>query len=242
MENNDINITIGRNLQKLRRNMKLTQLELAEKFNYSDKSISKWEKGESLPSIEVLYQLAKFYGVSLDALTTEGEIILPDQPALTRDRLFPTKLIIALLAISAVWITATIVYVTNQILTGNNLFMVFLWSVPISCVLLIIFNAIWGKRRWLFWILSFLLWSMLVCLHIQLIEYNVWIIYFVGIPLQIAVILWSALMSKPKIKHPKEKKEKPSKKEKKNKKASQTNEDITASEDAENKVNETEKF
>lgn len=241
MENNDINITIGRNLQKLRRNMKLTQLELAEKFNYSDKSISKWEKGESLPSIEVLYQLAKFYGVSLDTLTTEGEIALPDQPALTRDRLFPTKLIITLLAISAVWITATIVYVTNKILTGNNLFMMFLWSVPISCVLLVIFNAIWGKRRWLFWILSFLLWSLLVCLHIQLIKYNVWIIYFVGIPLQIAVILWSALMSKPKIKQPKEKKEKQPKKEKKNKKALQTNEDVTASEDVENKVNETQK-
>jgi len=50
----DFNKIIGHNLLKLRKNMKLTQMEVAEKFNYSDKSISKWEKGESLPSVDVL--------------------------------------------------------------------------------------------------------------------------------------------------------------------------------------------
>lgn len=214
MENEDISLIIGKNLLKLRRGKKLTQLELAEKFNYSDKSISKWEKGESLPSVDVLYQLAKFYGVTLDALTSEKEIVLPTEQKLPiRDRLFPTKLIISLLAVSAVWIAATIWYVSNKIVSGGNLYMLFLWSVPASCIVLIIFNSIWGKRQWLFWILSVLLWSTLVCLHIQLIEYNVWIIYFVGIPLQIAFILWGALMQKPKShknkdKLPKDKKDK----------------------------------
>lgn len=206
MENQDINLIVGQNLQKLRRSRKMTQLELAEKFNYSDKSISKWEKGESLPSIEVLYQLAKFYGVSLDSLTSENEI-LPEteQKEQHKDRLFPTKLIISLLAVSAVWIAATIWFVSYKLATGGTPYMLFMWSVPISCVLLLIFNSIWGKRQWLFWILSFLLWSLLVCIHIQLIEYHVWIIYFIGIPLQIAVILWGALMRKPKNKQPKEK-------------------------------------
>lgn len=240
MENEDINLIIGNNLQKLRKNKKLTQLELADKFNYSDKSISKWEKGESLPSIDVLYQLAKFYGVTLDDLTSEKEIAPsePEQKASFRDRLFPTKLIISLLAVSTVWITATIWYITNKIVTGGNLYMLFLWSVPISFVVLIVFNGIWGKRQWLFWILSFLLWSLLVCLHLQLIQYNVWIIYFIGIPLQIAVILWGVLLRKPK-----EKKEKPEKhkKEKKHKKDKQNKEQPQENVTSENVTVEVEK-
>ena len=227
MENQDINTIIGQNLLKLRRNKKLTQLELAEKFNYSDKSISKWEKGESLPSVDVLYQLAKFYGVTLDTLTSEEELNLTtDEPKpVGRDKSFPTKLIISLLAVSAVWIAATIWFITYKLTNGGTPYMLFLWSVPISCVLLIIFNSIWGKREWLFWIVSVLLWTILACVHIQLIEYNnFWIIYFIGIPLQIAVILWGALMKGPskkqKNKSSKEDflKEKPVK-EKKNKKS-----------------------
>ena len=70
-ENKDFNAIVGKNLLKLRKDKKLTQMEVAEKFNYSDKSISKWEKGESMPSVEVLCELANFYGVSLDDLTKE---------------------------------------------------------------------------------------------------------------------------------------------------------------------------
>jgi len=66
----EINVIIGKNLSTLRKQAKLTQMELAEKFNYSDKSISKWEAGDSMPSIEILSELAKFYGVTLDYLVT----------------------------------------------------------------------------------------------------------------------------------------------------------------------------
>ena len=74
-----INVIIGKNLSNLRKQAKLTQLELAEKFNYSDKSISKWEAGDSMPSIEILNQLAKFYNVTLDYLVTEEHIEQPAQ-------------------------------------------------------------------------------------------------------------------------------------------------------------------
>ena len=69
------NAKIGKLIYNLRKNAKLTQIELAEKFNYSDKSISKWENGESLPSIDVLYQLASFYNTTLDGLTSTEENI-----------------------------------------------------------------------------------------------------------------------------------------------------------------------
>ncbi|MFQ8954332.1 MAG: helix-turn-helix domain-containing protein [Oscillospiraceae bacterium] len=61
-----LNFIIAKNLSELRRKNKLTQLEVAEKLNYSDKAVSKWEQGESLPGIEVLYAcqaLRREYGL-----------------------------------------------------------------------------------------------------------------------------------------------------------------------------------
>ena len=66
-----LNFIIAKNLSELRKKNRLTQLELAEKLNYSDKAVSKWEQGESLPGIEVLCKLSKLYGVSLDYIVGE---------------------------------------------------------------------------------------------------------------------------------------------------------------------------
>ena len=68
----DIKVIIGKNLAELRKRKKYTQLDLANILQYSDKSISKWEKGDSLPDIEVLYNICNMYGVTLDYLTHEG--------------------------------------------------------------------------------------------------------------------------------------------------------------------------
>ncbi len=194
----DINKIIGKNLLILRKNAKLTQMELAERFNYSDKTISKWESGESLPNIEILYELAKFYNTTLDALTVEGDILATtESEPKPKNKLFPTRLIITLLAVSAVWLCATVLFVCFKIIYERNYGMFFLWAIPISCVVLLIFNSIWGRSYLLFWILSVLIWSTLMCIHLQLIQYNIWIIYILGIPLQVAVILWAALLKKP---------------------------------------------
>lgn len=194
----DINKIIGKNLLILRKNAKLTQMELADRFNYSDKTISKWESGESLPNIEILYELAQFYGTTLDALTQENDIVESTNNSKQKDKMFPTKLIITLLAVSAIWLLATVLFVTFKIVYAKNFPLLFLWAVPISCIVLIIFNSIWGKYYYLFAILSVLIWSTLACVHLQLIQYNIWIIYILGIPLQVAIILWAALIKKPR--------------------------------------------
>ncbi len=197
-ENKDVSKIIGKNLLTLRKSRKLTQLELADKFNYSDKSISKWETGESLPSIEVLYDLSRFYNVSLDSLTRDEPIIAEELPKKKeKDKMFPSKLIITLLAFTSVWLLATVLFVCVQIVFNRSLGMIFMWAVPLSCIVLIIFNGIWGKPYLLFYILTVLIWSTLVSIHLQLSNYGLWIIYILGIPLQIVVILWGALIKKP---------------------------------------------
>ncbi len=207
-EINDINKIIGKNLLTLRKSKKLTQMELAEQFNYSDKTISKWESGESLPSVEILYTIAKFYNVTLDDLTREDfQIKEQETKPIVKDRLFPTKLIITLLAVSAVWLLATVLFVCLQITLDKSFPLIFLWAVPVSCLVLIIFNSIWGKQYLLPIILSVLIWSTLACIHVQLIQYQIWIIYILGIPLQVATILWGALIKGPR-KHRKTQKSK----------------------------------
>ena len=204
----DMNSIIGSNLLKLRKNMKLTQMEVAEKFNYSDKSISKWEKGESLPSVEVLCELASFYGVTLDDLTKENEnlktleIVKEDKsPKLKTPRMFSTRLMITLLSVGAVWLIATILFVVLKLCLDINYYMIFMWAGVASCVVLIVFNSIWGKMRYLFIILTALLWFTLASLHIQILfstNLNIWPVYVLGIPLQVLIILWGALVKKPK--------------------------------------------
>ena len=207
-EKKDFNLVIGKNLHILRKNMKLTQLELAEKFNYSDKSISKWEKGESLPSVEVLCELAQFYGVTLDYLTKENEnsedAEIKKETKVSKEkppRVFPARLMITLLSVGVVWFLATFLFVALKLTLDINYFMSFMWAGVLSCVVLIVFNSIWGKMRYLFPILTLMLWLFLASVHLQIYlptGLNTWPVYFLGIPLQVLIILWAGLVKKPK--------------------------------------------
>ncbi len=208
-ENKDFNTIIGKNLLKLRKDMKLTQMEVAEKFNYSDKSISKWEKGESLPNVEILCELASFYGVTLDDLTRENDEI-PQKVELKQTKkqkkertphAFSTHLMITLISVGAVWLCATILFVLLKLFADLNYYMSFMWAGVASLIVLIIFNSIWGRMRYLFPILTVLLWLTLACLQIQIYlptHINIWPIYVLGIPLQVLIILWGIMIKKPK--------------------------------------------
>ena len=205
----DINKIIGKNLSNLRKQAKLTQMELAEKFNYSDKSISKWEAGDSMPSIEVLKNLADFYNVSMDYLMQEvhegnenssnnkSEQVKKEK--VKKPKVYSTKLMIILLSVCAVWLVATTIFVCMQIFAKINYALCFIWAIPATCVVLVVFNSIWGHFRYLFPILTVLLWSLIASTHIQLLTLiNAWPIYFVGIPLQIGIILWACMVKRPK--------------------------------------------
>ena len=192
----DIKKIIGKNISNLRKANKLTQSEFASKLNYSDKAISKWENGDSLPDIEVLNNVAKFFGVTLDYLVTEEIEQTKQKYKLPKENL-SNKLIITLLAVLVVWALATVIYVYFMELTDiESPWLVFVYAVPISSIVMIIFNGIWGKRIYTFYIISMLVWSSLVCFYLSLSEYNPWLIFIIGIPAQIAIILWSQLKRK----------------------------------------------
>ena len=67
----DLKEIIAANLTRLRQEVGLTQLQLADMLNYSDKAVSKWERGESIPDLRVLIQLAEIYHITLDDIVRE---------------------------------------------------------------------------------------------------------------------------------------------------------------------------
>lgn len=190
MEN--IKDIIAINLSSLRNKANMTQSELAQKLNYSDKSISKWEHGETTPPIDVLKSLADLFGVSLDYLVTQNPEDNYDKKYTPKANL-TNKLLITLLSVSIVWIIATMLFVYSSFFNMARPWLLFIISVPISTIILLIFNCIWGKRSFTFIILSILLWTLLASIYLCLLNYNPWIIFIIGAPLQVSIILWSQL-------------------------------------------------
>lgn len=194
MEKN-YNKIIGTNLSRLRKQKKLTQLELANKFNFSDKTISKWESGESLPNIEILCKLAEYYSITLNDLINEN-LEVDEIDKIANKDLKTNKIIISLLAISTVWIVTAIIYTYVKVNAGHNLWTLFIWAVPVSLIVALIFNSVWGNRITGLFLFSFLLWTTITAIFIQLLRLVMWPIFIIGVPSQIAIILWSRLKTK----------------------------------------------
>lgn len=191
---NSVKETLPQNLTLLRQELKMTQSEVAEKLNYTDKSVSKWERGEAMPPIDVLKDLADLYGVSLDYLVS-GEKDDSYDKKYNSKKNDKNKIIITLLAVSLVWIIATVLFTYGIIIAERVFWILFVFAVPFTTIVLLVFNCIWGKRKLTFIILSVLIWSSLAALFLTFLTltYNLWAIFIIGIPLQIATILWSQL-------------------------------------------------
>ena len=194
---NNIKENLANNLSKLRIKNKLTQADLAKKINYTDKSISKWENGDSTPPIDVIKLLADTYGVTVDYLLSNDADENMDKRYKRDKSSRANKLIITLLAVSLVWLVATSLFVYGSLYSWlQKPWLCFVVAVPISLIVFLIFNCIWGRRSFIFIIVSLLVWSTLTTMFLFFALFTPvtpWIIFILGIPPQIAIILWSQL-------------------------------------------------
>lgn len=189
----DLKQIIASNITKVRKEKSLTQIEFAQKLNYSDKAISKWERAESIPDIIVLKQISDIFGISVDYLLNEH--LENEKLIVVKNKKSPkiNKLSLTLLATCPIWTIATIIFTFISIFTNKYVWFVFFISVPLTVLLFLIFNSIWGNKRNNYFIVSTLIWSILLCIYLCLIKFNVWQIFILGIPAQIAIILWANL-------------------------------------------------
>lgn len=195
----DLKPIIAGNMIELRKSMHLTQAELAEKLNYSDKAVSKWERAESIPDVAVLKQIADLFGVTVDYLLTLDHSAHQAEGRVQTAQERKNKLLITLLATSLVWLIATMVFVYMGIYFNDihNLWIIFVYAVPLTMVIFLIFNSIWGKKSRNFLIITVLVWSVLLSVYLTLYSYNLWLIFIIGIPAQFIIFFWSGIRIKP---------------------------------------------
>lgn len=191
----DIKLVIAKNLVTLRKKAGFTQNELAQKLNYSDNAVSRWERGELAPSVEVLQSISEVYGIEIDTLLREDavEVVEKDNK---RERI--NKLATILLIVSIIWCVVSVIYIYSKAIFGFNLWKIFCWAVPISCLILLPFNDYWGRYVYKFVILSVFVWTTLACFYLQFLQYNLWLVFLVGIPAQIALVIWAFIKPKNK--------------------------------------------
>ncbi len=188
MEEQDLAITIGKNLTRLRKMANLTQLELAEKLNYSDKSVSKWEQGNGIPDVRILIQLAELYGVTLDDLVRENreEKVVPGKARLRQ------RLIAALCGSGLCWLVAVVVFVGLGIFAPDLSYkwLAFVYAVPANAIVLLVLSSIWHYKWTRIASITVLVWSLLACIYLTFLQKNVWLIFLIGIPLQVLALFF----------------------------------------------------
>ena len=188
MENNT-NQIIGSNIAKYRKNFGITQFELAEKLNYSDKAVSKWERGESLPDVQVLLEIANMFEITLNDLcyesATQEKVILPTNKKINH-------FYITLLSFGLCWLVATVVFAFLIVLAPElkMKWLAFIYAIPASGIVLLVLNSLWGKRIWNAVFVSIIIWGTLLSICLTSQNANINWLYIIGIPLELLTIVW----------------------------------------------------
>ncbi len=198
MENHDdIKKTVAKNILQLRNQKKMTQLELASVLNYSDKAVSKWERGESLPDVVVLIQIAQYYEVPLQYLVEETHISRSEQRHEWLNQAKSNHRFITAISIVSVFLFAMLLFNILEWSAGRNKmhYLAYIYAVPVAFTVWLVLNSIWFNSRTNFRIISLLMWTLLAAcfLNFMFLGYNIWMIFLLGIPGQIIIILTSHL-------------------------------------------------
>ena len=204
MDDEKLKLRIGSNIASYRKQAGLTQASLAEKLNYSDKAISKWERGESAPDVITLVQLADQFDITVNDLLTDpnalpvGEagklekaMTKVSEKALKRR---PDKNIIQKLSSLLVWFVALLMYVLLSSFdigeAWNWIF--FIYAIPANAIVLLSLRSAWHDFRWNKLLISTIAWGALLSIYVTLTFFglNLWKIFLLGLPGQAAIYLW----------------------------------------------------
>lgn len=177
---------VAENIATLRASRKMTQLELGEALNYSDKAISKWERAEAVPDAYVLSDLASIFDVSVDWILTKHE--KNEAPPRRSDHVARMHRAVTTLSFFGVWTLATLIFVTLAIVDIFE-WQVFIYAIPISLIVLIVFNALWGGRRRCFFLVGALVASLLLSLYVVFLERNLWMLFILAAPAEVCVLV-----------------------------------------------------
>ena len=196
---------IGTNIAVQRKRAGLTQAGLAEKLNYSDKAVSKWERGESMPDVLTLIQLAEQFGISVNELL-EDPNQLPGNPGKLEKAMTQVsekalkrkanKNVILGLSSTLVWFVALLIFVVISSFDLPYSWIAFLFALPVNAIVLLSLRSAWHDFRWNRILISVIVWGFLVSIYasfLVFLRFNMWKMFLLGIPGEIATSLWFRL-------------------------------------------------
>jgi len=197
MDSEKLKQRIGSNIAACRRRSNLTQAELAEKLNYSDKAVSKWERGESIPDVITLVQLAEQFGVSVNDLLLgiQSEKVPPKAHKQTGSRV--NRKVLQMLVSLLVWFVALSVYVVLSSVGVPKSWIGFFYAVPANAIVLLSLRSAWRMYSWNFALVSLIVWGCLLSFYVTMLVFtgfNLWKLFLLGILGQGAVCLWFRLL------------------------------------------------
>ena len=196
---------IGTNIAAYRKRGGWTQAELAEKLNYSDKAVSKWERGESVPDVLTLASLAECLNITVNDLLKDPNE-LPEHTGAVQQAMGhmvektlkrkANKRIIQALSSILVWFVALLIFVVLDTVNVGKSWLAFFYAIPANAIVLLSLRSAWRDFRWNRALISMIMWGGILSLYttlLVLICFNAWKIFLLGIPGQAAILLWFRL-------------------------------------------------
>lgn len=175
-----ITSNISNNIAYYRKQFNLTQLELAEKLNYSDKSVSKWERGEGVPDIYVIVELSKFFGVTIDQLVNKQKTPTP---------IFKNRQTVAYFYALIAWLVCSVAFAVLKIFKVDYpIWHFFIYALPISSLILFLFNIIWKKIYWIYFYFSVFIWTLALTFDLSFPMVDSYIFYIIAVPIYIFIM------------------------------------------------------
>lgn len=215
MTNEELKVRIGANIARLRKEKRMTQAELAERLNYSDKAVSKWERAESMPDVLTLMQLAEQFGTDVNELLSDPNAPAapaapePEKAAPKKEKTLPSpsemirtadKGLIQKLSCALVWVVAVFIWLVLDSFELKYSWMVFILAVMANAIVLLSLRSVWklyGINRIL---VSIIMWTALIFIYLILLfstGVHVWRIFLMGLLGQAAIIGWFKLFPYP---------------------------------------------
>ena len=200
-----LKLQLGANISAYRKRAHLTQAGLAEQLNYSDKAVSKWERGESIPDLPTLVQLAELFDITVNDLLEDPDA-LPGNPGKMEQAMGKVaekalkrkadKRVILSLSSLLVWFVALLIFVVVSSLEIDNSWLAFVYAVPSNAIVLLSLRSAWRDFRWNQTLVSLIMWGGLLSIFLSLLVFgglNLWKLFLLGVPGQAAILLWSRL-------------------------------------------------
>ena len=198
MNDEKLKLQLGANIVAYRKQYRLTQAALAEKLNYSDKAVSKCERGESMPDVMTLVQLAEIFEVTVDDLLKDPNALPESSSAVEKavERTLKRKAdkgVICKLVSILVWFVSLLSFVVTFALGLYRGWVAFFYAIPVDAIALLSLRSAWRDYRWNELLISAIAWGTLLSVYISLLVFcgfNYPLLFVLGIPGQAAIFFW----------------------------------------------------